>query len=78
MRGRVFPVDAWKTLGLPVEACMTATREGARASGAQKSAFSRVVPALKAVGLLRERIRPHYARMGLLKYENAPIEPALD
>jgi P-aminobenzoate N-oxygenase AurF len=78
MRGRVFPVEAWQTLGLPVEACLAATREGARRSGAQKSAFSRVVPALKAVGLLSARIRPHYADMGLLKYEDAPIEPALD
>jgi hypothetical protein len=78
MRGRVFPVAAWETIGLPVDGCMTATRQGARQSGAQKSAFNRVVPALKAVGLLSDRIRPHYANMGLLKYENAPIEPGLD
>jgi hypothetical protein len=78
MRGRVFPVAAWETIGLPVDACMTATRQGARQSGAQKSAFNRVVPALKAVGLLSDRIRPHYANMGLLKYEDAPIEPELD
>jgi P-aminobenzoate N-oxygenase AurF len=78
MRGRVFPVDAWQTIGLPVEACLAATREGARKSGAQKSAFNRVVPALKAVGLLSDRIRPHYADMGLLKYEDAPIELELD
>jgi hypothetical protein len=78
MRGRVFPVEAWQVLGLPVEACVAATREGARRSGAQKSAFNRVVPALKAVGLLSARIRPHYANMGLLKYEDVPLEPALD
>jgi hypothetical protein len=78
MRGRVFPVAAWETLGLPVDACVAATRQGARTRGAQKSAFNRVVPALKAVGLLSARIRPHYAHIGLLKYEDAPIEPALD
>lgn len=77
MRGRVFPVEAWETLGLPVAQCMAATRAGARRSGAQKSAFNRVVPALKAVGLLGDRIRPHYAQLGLLKYEDAPIEPEL-
>jgi para-aminobenzoate N-oxygenase AurF len=77
MRGRVFPVEAWETIGLPVEQCLAATRAGARRSGAQKSAFNRVVPALKAVGLLGERIRPHYARLGLLKYEDAPLEPEL-
>jgi len=78
MRGRVYPVEAWETLGLPVEACQTATREAARKSGAQKSSFNRVVPALKAAGLLSERIRPHYAKLGLLKYENAPIDPEVN
>jgi hypothetical protein len=78
MRGRVFPVAAWETIGLPVDACMTATRQGARQSGAQKSGFNQVVPALKAIGLLSDRIRPHYANMGLLKYEDAPIAPDLD
>jgi P-aminobenzoate N-oxygenase AurF len=77
MRGRVFPVAAWETMGLPIDRCMAATRAGARKSGAQKSAFNRVIPALKAVGLLDERIRPHYAQLGLLKYEDAPIEPEL-
>jgi hypothetical protein len=56
MRGRVFPVAAWETIGLPVNACMTATRAGVRRSGAQKSAFNRAVPALKAAGLLSDRI----------------------
>jgi hypothetical protein len=77
MRGRVFPVEAWETVGLPIDAMMTATRDGARRSGAQKSAFNRVIPALKAVGLLGDRMRPHYAKLGLLKYEDAPIEPEL-
>jgi hypothetical protein len=78
MRGRVFPVEAWETLGLPVQECQAATREAARASGAQKSAFNRVVPALKAAGLLSDRIRPHYAKLGLLKYEDAPIDPEIN
>jgi hypothetical protein len=41
LRGRVFPVEAWETIGLPVEQCMAATREEARRSGVQKSAFNR-------------------------------------
>jgi hypothetical protein len=71
-------VEAWETLGLPVQECQAATREAARASGAQKSAFNRVVPALKAAGLLSDRIRPHYAKLGLLKYEDAPIDPEIN
>jgi hypothetical protein len=65
-------------IGLPVDARMTATRQGRRQSGAQKSAFTRVVPALKAAGLLSDRIRPPHTNMGLPKYADAPIEPDLD
>jgi hypothetical protein len=33
-----------------------------------------VTSALKTIGLLSERMRPHYAEIGLLKYEDAPLE----
>jgi hypothetical protein len=77
MRGRVYPVEAWEALSLPVEECRAATVEAARKSGAQKSSFNRVIPAVKGVGLLSERIRPYYAKLGLLKYEDAPIDPEM-
>jgi hypothetical protein len=32
--------------------------------------FSRLIPNLKAIGLLTERIRPYYATLGLLEYED--------
>lgn len=40
--------------------------------------FRRVVPNLKRIGLLSERIRPHYAQLGLLRFEHDPAAPELD
>ena len=37
--------------------------------------FSRVIPNLKKLGLLSNRIRPKYEALGLLRFEN---EPAAD
>jgi hypothetical protein len=37
--------------------------------------FRRVVPNLKRIGLLGERVRPRYERLGLLAYENEPAAP---
>ncbi|MCS6972416.1 MAG: ferritin-like domain-containing protein, partial [Leptospiraceae bacterium] len=36
----------------------------------RKQLFVRMIPNLKAIGLLSERIRPKYAQLGILKYEN--------
>ena len=32
--------------------------------------FTRMIPNLKAIGLLSDRIRPKYAQLGILKYEH--------
>lgn len=39
--------------------------------------FKRIIPNLKRIGLLSERIRPYYAQMGLLEYEHLPAAPEL-
>jgi hypothetical protein len=61
-------------MGLPVDACLRVMRAAARQSQVQLSSFTRVIAALKTIGLLSERMRPHYAQLGLLKYENTPLE----
>ncbi|HRP70459.1 MAG TPA: hypothetical protein PLY93_13085, partial [Turneriella sp.] len=35
----------------------------------RKQLFTRMIPNLKEIGLLSERIRPKYAELGILKYE---------
>ena len=74
MRGRTYPKEAWEAMGLPVDACRQAMAEAARRSQAQLSSFTRVTSALKTIGLLSDRMRPHYAQIGLLKYEDTPLE----
>ena len=74
MRGRTYPKEAWETMGLPVDKCLQAMRDAASHSQAQLSSFTRVMSALKTVGLLSERMRPHFAQIGILKYEDAPLE----
>tara|TARA_R110002072_G_scaffold102141_1_gene224782 strand:+ start:294 stop:1442 length:1149 start_codon:yes stop_codon:yes gene_type:complete len=39
--------------------------------------FRRIVPNLKRIGLLSERMRPHYAALGLLDYEHGKAAPDL-
>ncbi len=36
----------------------------------RRTLFSRLIPNLKAIGLLSDRIRPKYEELGLLRYEN--------
>jgi hypothetical protein len=74
MRGRTYPKEAWEGMGLPVEECRRAMAEAARRSRLQLSSFNRVTSALKTIGMLSDRMRPHYADLGLLKYENEELE----
>ena len=73
LRGRTYPKEAWDALGLPVEECRRVMAAAARRSNAQLSSFTRVTSALKTIGMLSERMRRHYADIGLLKYENVEL-----
>jgi hypothetical protein len=43
----------------------------------RETMFRRIVPNLKAIGLLSDRIRPRYEKEGLLRYENEKSAPEL-
>jgi len=43
----------------------------------RQTMFRRIVPNLKRIGLLTERIKPHYAAIGLLEYEHGKAAPEL-
>jgi hypothetical protein len=43
----------------------------------RKTMFRRIIPNLKRIGLLSDRIRPHYEKLGLLDYETLPAAPDL-
>jgi hypothetical protein len=43
----------------------------------RRTMFKRVIPNLKRIGLLSDRIRPRYAELGLLEYEKGRAAPEL-
>jgi len=43
----------------------------------RKRLFKRIVPNLKRINLLPDRLRPHYEQIGLLEYESLPAAPEL-
>jgi P-aminobenzoate N-oxygenase AurF len=43
----------------------------------RQTMFKRIVPNLKRIGLLPERLRRHYEQLGLLAYEHLPAAPDL-
>ena len=43
----------------------------------RRTMFKRIIPNLKRIGLLSERVRPHYAELGLLDYESGPAAPEI-
>jgi hypothetical protein len=43
----------------------------------RKTMFKRIIPNLKRIGLLSDRVRPHYEQYGLLDYEHGRAAPDL-
>lgn len=43
----------------------------------RRTMFKRIIPNLKRIGLLTDRIRPHYEALGLLEHEHSPAAPDL-
>jgi len=43
----------------------------------RQTRFTRIVPNLKRIRLIPERLRPHYEDLGLLAYEDLPAAPEL-
>ena len=39
--------------------------------------FRRIIPNLKCIGMLSDRIRPRYAELGLLQFETGKAAPGL-
>ena len=43
----------------------------------RRTMFKRVIPNLKRIGLLSDRVRPKYAALGLLEFEHGRAAPEL-
>jgi hypothetical protein len=70
MRDRLDGREMWEKLGLPVKECIEHNNNSIIMQGFRQSLFSRIIPNLKKLGLLSDRIRPKYEKMGVLVFEN--------
>jgi hypothetical protein len=68
MRDRFLAEEVWETLGLPVEECMAYVDGSQMMRDFRSRLFTRIVPAIREIGLWGTKIRRAYANMGILGY----------
>jgi hypothetical protein len=74
MRDRFLAEEVWDTLGLPVEECVAWVDGSEEMRKFRSRLFSRIVPAIKEIGLWGPKIRRAYSAMGILGYADVDLE----
>jgi len=70
MRDRFLFEPVWEKLGMPVEECVHVTRESESQKLFRQMLFSKIVPALKKMDMLRPRQRERFEALGILQFES--------
>lgn len=70
MRDRFLFQEVWEKFGLPVERCVEITFHNAMQQQFRQLLFSRIVPAVRRIGLLSPRQRERFLALDILKFEN--------
>ncbi|MEP5763569.1 MAG: ferritin-like domain-containing protein [Halieaceae bacterium] len=71
-RERLVATDVFAHFGWDVEEARQRVMEGFVMSTFRDLLFQRVIPNLKRIGLMTDKIRPRFEEMGILDYENLP------
>jgi hypothetical protein len=76
MRDRFLMQEVWAKMGMPVERCTELALNNHGQILFRQWLFSKIVPAIKKIGLLSDRQRERFQQLGILQYEDAedPIE----
>jgi len=74
MRDRFQAEEVWRTLGLPVDECAAYMNESDLMRRYRTALFTRIVPAMKDIGLWGNKIRRAYAEMGILGFADADLQ----
>jgi hypothetical protein len=74
MRDRFQAEEVWATLGLPVDECAAYMLESGFMQRYRTALFTRIVPAIKEIGLWGPRIRKAYEEMGILGFADVDVE----
>ena len=70
MRDRFLFQQVWEKVGLPVKECMDIAMHNEGQKQFRQILFSKIVPAIKRIGLLSERQRQRFDELGILQFEN--------
>ena len=73
MRDRFQAEEVWAALGLPVAECAAYMLESGFMRQYRTSLFTRIVPAMKDIGLWGDKIRAAYAKMGILGFADVDL-----
>ncbi len=74
MRDRFLSEEVWETLGLPVEECVKFVDASQNMRDFRSRLFSRIVPAIKEIGLWGPKIRRAYSHMGIIGYAEIDLD----
>jgi hypothetical protein len=74
MRDRFLAEEVWETVGLPVEECIGYVDASQEMREFRSRLFSRIVPAMKDIGLWGPKIRRAYSHMGILGYAEVDLD----
>ncbi len=78
MRERLIATDVFEHFGWDVEEARRRTLDGEIMQMFRNLLFERIIPNLKRVGLLTEKIRPKFEELGILEYENLAGDGLID
>jgi len=70
MRDRFLFQQVWEKMAMPVDECIAITRDSQAQQMFRQLLFSKVVPAIKKIGLLSDRQRARFADLGILQFES--------
>ena len=70
MRDRFLYQQVWEKMGMPVEECKQIALQSAPQQLFRQMLFSKIVPAVKKMGLLGERQRKRFESLGILQFES--------
>lgn len=75
LRDRLFAAEpVWEALGLPVRECSAWVRESGYQRAWVSALFSRIVPAIRSIGLWSANVQKAYAQMGVLAYGDVLLD----
>jgi P-aminobenzoate N-oxygenase AurF len=78
LRDRFFPTETWECAGLSKEECLAIVTSSPATQYHRHRLFSRIVPAVKDIGLWGPKIRHAYEIMGILHYQRVDIATLLE